>query len=115
MARKVRNNMKVLIISGTPKTEGLSCSCANAVYEGIVEAGSSVELIRISDEKLASCVMCDEGWGDCLKQHTCRFGDDGFTDIQKKIAATGDDTQKYKADDIAYAKLPGCCQYERKK
>ena len=36
-------------------------------------------------------------------------------DIQKKIAATGDDTQKYKADDIAYAKLPGCCQYERKK
>lgn len=36
-------------------------------------------------------------------------------DIQKKIAAVGHDTEKYKADDKVYAKLPGCCQYERKK
>ncbi|MDD2306757.1 MAG: heavy-metal-associated domain-containing protein [Prolixibacteraceae bacterium] len=36
-------------------------------------------------------------------------------DIQKKIAAVGHDTEKLKADDRAYAKLPGCCQYERKK
>lgn len=36
-------------------------------------------------------------------------------DIQKKIAAVGHDTEKYKADDKTYAKLPGCCQYERKK
>lgn len=36
-------------------------------------------------------------------------------DIQKKIAATGHDTEKFKADDKAYAKLPGCCQYDRKK
>ena len=35
-------------------------------------------------------------------------------DIQKKIAAVGYDTEKYKGDDKAYAKLPGCCQYERK-
>ena len=32
-------------------------------------------------------------------------------DIQKKIAAVGHDTEKYKADDKAYAKLPSCCQY----
>jgi copper chaperone CopZ len=36
-------------------------------------------------------------------------------DIQKKIAAVGHDTEKFKADDKAYTKLPGCCQYERKK
>jgi copper chaperone CopZ len=36
-------------------------------------------------------------------------------DIQKKIALVGHDTEKYKADDKVYAKLPGCCQYERKK
>lgn len=36
-------------------------------------------------------------------------------DIQKKIAAVGHDTEKYRADDKAYAKLPGCCQYDRKK
>jgi len=36
-------------------------------------------------------------------------------DIQKKIAAVGYDTEKYKADDKAYAKLYSCCKYERKK
>lgn len=36
-------------------------------------------------------------------------------DIQKKIAAVGYDTEKYKADDKAYAKLNACCKYERKK
>lgn len=36
-------------------------------------------------------------------------------DIQKKIAAVGYDTEKYKADDQSYAKLSACCKYERKK
>lgn len=34
-------------------------------------------------------------------------------DIQKKVAAVGHDTEKYKADDEVYAKLPACCHYER--
>jgi cation transport ATPase len=32
-------------------------------------------------------------------------------DVQKKIAAVGHDTEKFKADDKVYSKLPGCCQY----
>jgi copper chaperone CopZ len=36
-------------------------------------------------------------------------------DVQKKIAAVGHDTEKFKADDKAYNSLPGCCQYDRKK
>ena len=36
-------------------------------------------------------------------------------DIQKKIAAVGHDTEKFKADDKVYAKLDACCQYDRKK
>lgn len=32
-------------------------------------------------------------------------------DVQKKIAAVGHDTPKFKADDKTYAKLPGCCKY----
>jgi len=34
-------------------------------------------------------------------------------DVQKKIAAVGHDTEKFRADDRAYAKLDGCCQYDR--
>ena len=31
--------------------------------------------------------------------------------ISKKIAAAGHDTEKLKADEKAYAGLPGCCKY----
>ena len=34
-------------------------------------------------------------------------------DIQKKAAAVGHDTEKYRADDAVYNNLPGCCHYER--
>jgi periplasmic mercuric ion binding protein len=34
-------------------------------------------------------------------------------EIQKKEAAVGHDTEKYRADDKVYAALPGCCHYER--
>lgn len=34
--------------------------------------------------------------------------------VQQKIAAAGHDTEKEKAADSIYNKLPGCCQYDRK-
>lgn len=33
--------------------------------------------------------------------------------IQQKIADLGHDTPKFKARDEVYAKLPGCCKYDR--
>jgi hypothetical protein len=35
--------------------------------------------------------------------------------LSKKLASVGHDTEKYKAPDEVYAKLPGCCHYERSK
>jgi hypothetical protein len=35
--------------------------------------------------------------------------------IAKKMASVGHDTEKFKAPDDVYAKLPGCCHYERAK
>jgi periplasmic mercuric ion binding protein len=36
-------------------------------------------------------------------------------EVQKRIAAVGHDTEKYRADDKVYDKLPACCHYERMK
>jgi hypothetical protein len=36
-----------------------------------------------------------------------------YDDVLKRIAYAGYDNEKYVAPDEAYAKLPGCCQYER--
>ena len=35
-------------------------------------------------------------------------------DVQKKIAAVGHDTPKFKATDQVYNALPGCCKYRTK-
>ena len=35
--------------------------------------------------------------------------------LSKKLASVGHDTEKYKAPDDVYAKLPACCHYERTK
>jgi hypothetical protein len=35
--------------------------------------------------------------------------------LGKKLASVGHDTEKYKAPDDVYAKLPGCCHYDRVK
>jgi periplasmic mercuric ion binding protein len=34
--------------------------------------------------------------------------------LGKKLASVGHDTEKFKASDDVYTKLPGCCHYERK-
>ena len=35
--------------------------------------------------------------------------------LGKKLASVGHDTEKYKAPNDVYAKLPGCCHYDRAK
>jgi hypothetical protein len=35
--------------------------------------------------------------------------------LSKKLASVGHDTEKYKAPDNVYTKLPACCHYERSK
>ena len=78
--------MRFLVFSGTPKHEGLCDSCVKAVREGSETEGVTVEVVRVCDFPIARCAICEDGWGDCLIKHTCRFGDDGFTDLQQKIA-----------------------------
>lgn len=38
-----------------------------------------------------------------------------FDQIQQAVANAGHDTEKIKAVDSVYTKLPGCCKYEREK
>jgi outer membrane receptor for ferrienterochelin and colicins len=35
--------------------------------------------------------------------------------LSKKLASVGHDTEKYRAPDDVYDKLPACCHYERAK
>lgn len=78
--------MKIIIVSGNPKKEGLCQSMIDAVRQGAGEAGADVEEIRLSDLNLIRCQVCGNGWGTCLNERRCSFGDDGFTALQEKLA-----------------------------
>ena len=76
--------MKLLILSGTPKKDGLSDSLAKAASEAAAAQNAEAEIIQLTG--LSVCKMCGDGWGTCISNHQCAFGDaDGFSKIQDKL------------------------------
>jgi len=79
--------MKLLIISGTPKKDGVCHSLVTAANESAAELGAQVEIIRLADYRLLPCRMCSDGWGICRSEHRCVYGDeDGFGPLMEKFA-----------------------------
>lgn len=68
------------------------------------------------DKAVAADGITKADWNVNTKIMTVSYDPAKITNdaIQKKIAAAGHDTEKSKAADSTYAKLPSCCQYDRK-
>lgn len=80
--------MKICILSGNPKKDGLCQSVIDAAKLGAVEGGAEVDEIRLCDLKLTSCRVCGEGWGTCRNQNYCAFGSDGFDEVKKRVESS---------------------------
>lgn len=78
--------MKIAILSGNPKTDGLCQSIINAAKHGAEKAGAKVNEIRLCDLDLGCCKVCDDGWGTCRDENYCSFGSDGFDDVVEQLA-----------------------------
>jgi multimeric flavodoxin WrbA len=78
--------MKVVVLSGTPKSEGLSASCVTAATTGVEKAGASVVVIDLCKTSIERCKVCGDGWGICRNEHVCAYGEDGFNEVSKEIA-----------------------------
>ncbi|MCL1882706.1 MAG: flavodoxin family protein [Defluviitaleaceae bacterium] len=76
--------MKLLIISGTPRIEGLTFEFVQMAESTAKSIGLDVEVINLSDEKLEKCVMCGDGWGVCFHDHYCILKDN-FPALQEKM------------------------------
>ncbi|MDR1786359.1 MAG: flavodoxin family protein [Spirochaetaceae bacterium] len=72
--------MKIVILSGNPKTEGLCHGVIEAARKGAEDGGAQVETLPV--DKTERCRSCGGGWGACLKEHACAFGNDGFSTAQ---------------------------------
>jgi copper chaperone CopZ len=72
-------------------------------------------------ERIESAVKAEgatnASWDTKTKMLTLSFDPSktSVDDLSKKLALAGHDTEKYKATDEAYEKLPGCCHYDRAK
>lgn len=80
--------MKVAILSGNPKKDGLCQAMIEAAKSGAVESGAAVDEIRLSDFKFERCQVCGNGWGTCRDENYCAFGRDGFDEIQGRLKSS---------------------------
>lgn len=96
---------------------------SNGLFSETINATTKTETIKVSG-KCESCKARIEKtarvdgvtkaeWNVKTKVLTVAYNPSKVTsdDIQKKLAAVGHDTPKYKATDKAYNALPGCCKY----
>ncbi len=79
--------MKLVIVNGNPKENGLCHSVLEEILRGAKDGGAEVEVI--TPDGIERCHTCNGGWGSCRDARTCNWGDDGFT--LAKEAVTGAD------------------------
>jgi multimeric flavodoxin WrbA len=78
--------MKVLLISASPNTDGLTAACAAAAAEGVRLAGGEMDEARLNDMNIEMCRACDDGWGGCRSEHCCDTDDD-FQGLHQRVLA----------------------------
>jgi len=82
-----------------------------------VSGTCSMDKRRIENAANTVAGVKSADWDEYTQVLTLRysvFKKDAADNVQKKIAAVGNDTEKYRADDTVYNKLPDCCHYARK-
>ncbi|MDR2559823.1 MAG: flavodoxin family protein [Oscillospiraceae bacterium] len=83
MKKGLYENMKFLIITGNPKSGGLTCAVTEEIKRGAKDGGAEVEIADCGT--ITRCRVCGDGWGTCRNENTCAFGDNGFNELQAKI------------------------------
>jgi multimeric flavodoxin WrbA len=77
--------MRIGVLSGNPKTDGLCQSVIDAAKLGVREGGAEVDEIRLCDYDMGRCRVCGNGWGTCKSEGVCTYGDDGFDDAVRRL------------------------------
>ena len=71
---------KILILSGSPRKQGNSDLLCDEFMRGALEAGHTVEKIRVQEKKVAYCTACYA----CRDTGNCAIKDD-MADIMQEI------------------------------
>src|SRR5665647_1659266 len=74
------------IITSSPNTDGLTAACGKAALRGIENSGGAGQIIDLCREKIESCLTCEDGWGDCIRENRCVI-DDCLPMLQETLKA----------------------------
>ena len=81
--------MKLAIISGTPKMDGITHSFLQVAVDTADGLGIDADVIRLAGkggENLTKCKMCSDGWGICFSEHRCEYElEDGFGKLHHRM------------------------------
>lgn len=78
--------MNVLIISGSRNPQGQTAKAADAVIQGVNDAGGQAEQVFLPQIKIERCRQCDDqGWGTCRTEGRCVIADDDFASVVDKM------------------------------
>ena len=74
--------MKILGISGSPRTNGNTEALIKIILDQLQLAQIDVELISVADHRIDPCIACRT----CRESKTCQNADDDFLAIYQKMA-----------------------------
>jgi multimeric flavodoxin WrbA len=74
--------MRVVVLSASPNTDGLTAACARAAVEAA--AGVDAQKICLNGAGVGMCRACGNGWGTCQTEHSCQV-EDGFQAIHRQV------------------------------
>lgn len=64
--------MKILVLNGSPRSNGNTAAMVAAFAEGAGESGHSVTIVNVCQKKIAGCLACEychtKGNGKCIQQ-----------------------------------------------
>lgn len=75
-----KNNMNILVLSGSPRKNGNSNELAKQFIKGAEEAGHQVNRIDAAEKDIHPCIACNS----CGMDGPCIFKDD-FQEVREKI------------------------------
>jgi multimeric flavodoxin WrbA len=78
--------MKVLVVTSSPNSDGLTAACGEAARQGVVDGKSPARVISLNEFNILRCAECGRGWGTCQTAHQCVLEDD-FAKLQDMFEA----------------------------
>ena len=64
--------MNILVLNGSPRTNGNTAAMVNAFVEGASENGNTITVVDVCKKKIAGCLACEychtKGSGKCIQQ-----------------------------------------------